>query len=1165
MRSKSESSNYRVKLRYLASVTLFLVTTFIIISFPSARAYSVNQSNRSQVNSAILGDKITVRAAGRGRPWLNLRNGHDLITTYGDQASATQFLKDEQINPRALAAGDFDEDGVPDLVSACGGSSRGTVTIHRGNVDSIHPYSADAQRRRAESTTRVPGDQAPFLSPGEVFDLPEPPDLIEAGDFDADGHCDLVTAARLSQTVYLLPGDGRGILGPAQAFVMPGNVVTLTAGEVNRADGLADLVVGIDGIQGPELLVFEGPYGAAKAQPEVFALPAQPNEVILGHLNRDANADIAIATGSQLMIVRGRDRKLSLDAQSRAAVENARISRLSFQTSLTSLAIGDFAGDSELDLAAMTDDGTIHLVKQMADGRRRTWKSETLATNFGPGTSNLICARLSSLSHETLVVVNRAQRKLQIWMNEAERRERGDVTLAAAPATLDVEGEPIAVLPMRLNADALSDLAILRSGDNRPSFVMTQSNTPITVCNQGDCTNCGSLRDAIDQANQTGGLDAIVFDDQLNGVPTFNLQSSLPAITEAVTLNGLALGSCSGSLVAPSDVTPHALQGIGLDGGNSVTTAFTVTGGGSNIENFVINRFGAAVRLQQARGNIIQSNIIGLAADGNTSIGNAVGVRMTTGGNTIGGTIPSEGNNISRNQNGVEIEGPAATDNVLRNNVIGFNAALNSLRGNSAFGVAILNGATRNTVGGSFVGTRNVIFGSGLDGVIISVANGNNVQRNQIGQHGRNGVSVASSANSLIGGTNDIVRNDIFLCAANGVELNGSTATNNLVQGNRIGAGVDNLGNFTNLGNGVHGVACSLNASGNFIGGAAAAAGNIIAFNRNDGVSVVSGNGNQILSNRLFSNTDLGIDLGNNGPTLNDDKDPDSGPNDFQNFPVLTSATFSATAARLPSDGAITSNSITPHAAGLTVVVTFNSTPSQSFILDFFFGANCQGQGSQTLNSIPIPLGQRPATTDANGNFSGSFVFAFTPPVANGFVNATATKVNNSTSELSQCIQIGTATCLLTCPANQTVTAASPAGAVVAYAPPTTSGNCTGAGAPSCVPASGSTFAVGTTTVNCSVSDAGGIRGSCSFTVTVTALAGPSITEVFRDAKHLIVLGAGFGSGAKIIVDGVDRATVLESTTRLKGKKLYKKLSPGQHAVQVRSNGVTSLAFSFTK
>src|SRR5207247_3388319 len=58
--------------------------------------------------------------------------------------------------------------------------------------------------------------------------------------------------------------------------------------------------------------------------------------------------------------------------------------------------------------------------------------------------------------------------------------------------------------------------------------------------------------------------------------------------------------------------------------------------------------------------------------------------------------------------------------------------------------------------------------------------------------------------------------------------------------------------------------------------------------------------------------------------------------------------------------------------------------------------------------------------------------------------------------------------------------------AVVTYTLPTATDNCDATVTVSCLPASGSTFNKGTTTVNCSATDSSGNIGTCSFTVTVT-------------------------------------------------------------------------------
>src|SRR5947209_6390845 len=58
-------------------------------------------------------------------------------------------------------------------------------------------------------------------------------------------------------------------------------------------------------------------------------------------------------------------------------------------------------------------------------------------------------------------------------------------TFASPPphiaASLETDSEPIAVLPMRLNADALSDLVILRNGQNAPTVALTAPAATFTV------------------------------------------------------------------------------------------------------------------------------------------------------------------------------------------------------------------------------------------------------------------------------------------------------------------------------------------------------------------------------------------------------------------------------------------------------------------------------------------------------------------------------------------------------------------------------------------------------------------------------------------------------------------------------------------------------------
>ena len=165
----------------------------------------------------------------------------------------------------------------------------------------------------------------------------------------------------------------------------------------------------------------------------------------------------------------------------------------------------------------------------------------------------------------------------------------------------------------------------------------------------------------------------------------------------------------------------------------------------------------------------------------------------------------------------------------------------------------------------------------------------------------------------------------------------------------------------------------SNNASRNTIGGTAAGAGNTIAFNILAGVSVESGTGNSILTNSIFSNGKLGIDLVT--PSI------PPGPNNLQNYPVLVTAVGGG-----PTSG---------------VQGTLNSLPNTSFLIQFFTSQIPDPSG---FGQGQTPNGSMVVTTDAQGNA----LILFTPTTnlsANTWVTATATnQATGDTSEFSNAI-----------------------------------------------------------------------------------------------------------------------------------------------------------------
>jgi parallel beta-helix repeat protein len=85
-----------------------------------------------------------------------------------------------------------------------------------------------------------------------------------------------------------------------------------------------------------------------------------------------------------------------------------------------------------------------------------------------------------------------------------------------------------------------------------------------------------------------------------------------------------------------------------------------------------------------------------------------------------------------------------------------------------------------------------------------------------------------------------------------------------------------------------------LAASNDQIGGTPSGEGNIIASSLSSGVWVI-GTHVQIEGNSIYSNSGLGIDLGGSGTPVLNDSQGHTGPNNFQDFPLLNSATSSST------------------------------------------------------------------------------------------------------------------------------------------------------------------------------------------------------------------------------------------------------------------------------
>ncbi|MCA9970813.1 MAG: right-handed parallel beta-helix repeat-containing protein, partial [Anaerolineales bacterium] len=387
-------------------------------------------------------------------------------------------------------------------------------------------------------------------------------------------------------------------------------------------------------------------------------------------------------------------------------------------------------------------------------------------------------------------------------------------------------------------------------------------------------------------------------------------------------------------------------------------------------------------------GNVIAGNRIGTNAAGTAVLPNtAAGIRLgaSFSGNsyvqnsTVGGTTPAERNLVSGNGSyGIAILGTFATDNAITGNYVGTDAAGTADLGNGAQGIWVGSGSTR--IGDVTPGAGNVVSGNGADGIWVDAsAFSAEIYNNRVGVdaagtavlgNAQAGIVIAGSSHTVgAPGAGNVV-------GGNGADGITSFAAEMGISDNFVGTDV---GGTLDLGNGASGI-----RFGAGFPNSTYVSQNTIAYNALAGVSLREGSGITVYDNAIYANGGIGIDLGvvnsgsfpPDGVTPNDVDDADSGPNNLQNFPVLSAATI---------------------ATDLTIDFSLDSLPGNSNYdvqIDFYKADSAAGgEGKSFLGSTTLSA---PGTGSVNLGSAAALGVAVGDPIV-----ATATDLFGNTSEFS--------------------------------------------------------------------------------------------------------------------------------------------------------------------
>jgi parallel beta-helix repeat protein len=275
-----------------------------------------------------------------------------------------------------------------------------------------------------------------------------------------------------------------------------------------------------------------------------------------------------------------------------------------------------------------------------------------------------------------------------------------------------------------------------------------------------------------------------------------------------------------------------------------------------------------------SRGGQIVGNRIGTTPDGAAAIGSGgLGIVVSGTGTAriedlvIGGAAAGAGNVISGNSKAIVVAGEGVQGLRIQGNRIGTDLGGAKAIPNSE-GISLQNAAGV-TIGGVLVAARNLISGNNGAGISIVGGSGHVVQGNLIGTNSQGdaplpnqeGIVIQNASGVLIGGLTAGARNIISGNAGHGVRIDGASSSQNVVQGNFIGLNATGTGDLGNGGSGV----MIIGASETTIGGATAAARNVISGNDSGGIHVHSGEGTTIRSNYIGLNANGTAAVGNSG------------------------------------------------------------------------------------------------------------------------------------------------------------------------------------------------------------------------------------------------------------------------------------------------------------
>ncbi len=439
--------------------------------------------------------------------------------------------------PYAIAAGDFNGDGITDLAVT---SSGGGVTILLGNGDGTFKPTAD--------------------SPIAVGSGPV---ALATGDFNGDGSVDLAVANSNDGTATILLGNGDGTFAQAaNSPVAAGEQPRSIATEDFNGDGIADLAMANFGDGTVTILLGNGDGTFRDAAGSPVTAGTTPYSVAAGDFNGDGTPDLAVANG-------GADTVTILLGNGDGKFTQASGSPSTPGFAPTFVAVGDFNGDGRADLAvANNGNNTVTILLGNRDGTFTQAANSPMKVGTSP--YSIVVGDFNGDGIPDLAAANACGNGPTC----AASSYKGTVTIllgngdgtftAASKGPAPVGTWPISIAAGDFNGDGIPDLAVTNYSSGTVSVLLTQLIVTATATASG--ISPAAIGTHLAEASYPGDD---IYSASTSGTTALDVQPATPTVT--VTPNAAS--------ITTAQVLPVTMTVSGGTGNPTPTGSVTLTSG----------------------------------------------------------------------------------------------------------------------------------------------------------------------------------------------------------------------------------------------------------------------------------------------------------------------------------------------------------------------------------------------------------------------------------------------------------------------------------------------------------------------------------------------------------------------------------------------------------